>query len=330
MASRRTKIFWAICAVVYTVLLILVSITGVTYFRQIAASRTVPIFTVASPGSQYNVNTLNNAPNLLSMGIGFSSFDPQKGLKLEVAFDPRNNLTNGHGEPTSLICLSYQTKDAQFKAGEEMGVESIVVPFLGDINIFPFDKWTGSVALVARTGTDKDNCTTPLPLAPTVLGSTQAFVVSAAVTPGFNEDNSLDYSQVVLNFSARRSKTHIGFSILMFLVMWGLTLNITFICCWTWKGGKRTELGTIAMTAALFYGLPRIREAQPGIPKVGIVEDMLGYLWMNIMLICCLISLMINFILRKERKKAVQAARQALAEDSSEKLVAIEEDRKIQ
>ena len=125
-----------------------------------AASRTVPIceqssinlndrssssVTVASPGSQYNVNTLNNAPNLLSLGVGFSSFDPQKGLKLEVAFDPRNNLTNGHGEPTSLsalhhsidvfvltctVCLSYQTKDAQFKAGEEMGVESVVVPFV--------------------------------------------------------------------------------------------------------------------------------------------------------------------------------------------------------
>lgn len=311
----------------FAFLFTVVTISGATYFRQESASRFTPIFTVTSKGSQYDVNKLKSEPNLMSLGLGFSNFDPEKGLKLDVAFDPRNNLTNKHGEPTSFICVSYQTKDVEFKPEEEMGSESIIVPFLGDINLFPFDKWTGSVTINAHTGADNSSCTTPLPLVPAVVGSTQGFVLSATVTPAVNADNSLDYSQAIINFTARRARIHVGFSVLMFLIMWGLTLNLTFICCWTWKGGKRVELGTIAMTAALLYALPRVRESQPGIPKMGIVQDLVGYCWMVVMIACCLFSLMVNFILRKERKKAVQAALKTMREDNSGLLVAIEEER---
>jgi len=317
MASRRTRIFWAICAALFTFLFTLAIISGVTYYRQIAASRTNPIFAVDSPGSKYDVNQLVSSPSLLSLGMTFSDFDPEKGLKVQVAFDPKGQLTDKNGDPTFFVCFSFQSTDLQFKAGEEMSPEFITVPFLGDINTYPFDKWAGSLTFNAHFGADNDSCTTPLPLMPAILGATQSFIISAESAPVTNDDGSKDYSQAVINFSARRSNIHIYFSVLMYLVSWGLTFNLTYICCWTWKGGKRVELSVIAMTAALLYALPRVRDAQPGIPKMGIVQDLVGYCWQVLLIACCLVSLMVNFIMKKERKKAVQAVRKGMFEDST-------------
>lgn len=318
MASRRTKIFWAICAALLAFIFTLATTSGVVYYRQVIASRIHPIFAVDSPGSPYDVGQLVSSPNLLSLGIGFSDFDPDKGMKLQVSFDPMNNLTNQvnqNGEPTSFICFSYQSTDLLFKPDEEMNTETITLPFTGDINLFPFDKWDGTLTVNAHYGADNESCTNPLPLMPSVLGATQNFIVTASASAVLNADSSKDYSQVVINFSARRSKIHVCFSVLMFIVSWGLTFNLTYICCWTWKGGKRIELGIIAMTAAFLYALPRVRETQPSIPKMGIIEDLVGYCWQVLLISCCLVSNMVNFILKKERKKAIQAVRKGMLED---------------
>lgn len=324
MATRRTKIFWAMCLAFLAFLFTVVTIAGTTYYRQESASRRNPLFSITSPGSLYNVDQLKNSNFLMSLGLGFSNFDPEKGLKLEVGFDPRNQLATKHGEPTQFVCVSYQSTDLQFKAKEEMGAESITVPFSGDINWYPFDTWAGSLTINAHTGPDNTSCKDPLALVPAVLGSTQGFALTATVVPGFNDDDSLDYSEATVLFTARRTRVHQGFSVLMYMVMWGLTLMLTFICCWTWKGGKRVELGIIAMTAALLYALPRVREAQPGIPKMGIIQDLVGYCWQILMIACSLISLMVNFILRKERKKSLQENRYSTREDGSQLLACLE------
>jgi len=323
MATRRTKIFWALCAAFFAFMLTVVTISGVTYYRQVSDSRRIPIFTVNTPGSVYNAQALQAQQQLLGIGFTFSGFDPDKGLKLEVGFDPRNQLNNSYGEPSSFVCVAYQSTDLQFKKSEEMNSESLTLPFQGDANWFPFDVWYGSVTFNAHYGADNETCNNPLALVPAVLGTTSGFTLSVVVTPGYNDDNSPDYSQVTVNFTARRSQVHKGFSVLMFTIQWGLSLMLTYICCWTWKGGKRVELGIVAMTAALLYALPRVREAQPGIPKMGIIQDLVGYCWQILMIACCLISLMVNFIIRKERKNALHEARKN-KEDGSTLLVAME------
>ena len=56
-------------------------------------------------------------------------------------------------------------------------------------------------------------------------------------------------------------------------VQWAITISLSYITAWTWKGGKRTELGLMSMNAGFLYAIPRVRDAQPGIPKMGIIQD---------------------------------------------------------
>ena len=187
------------------------------------------------------------------------------------------------------------------------------------------------------------------------MGTADGFVVTAQVFPAYNDDNSFDYSSARIQFIARRTRVHQGFAIMIFIglslyspslseriltrrptVMWTLTLLLSYITLWTWKGGKRVEMGIISMNSALLLAIPRVRDAQPGIPKLGICQDselvLSDYLTITDVVISVwvllershnhpivrlfqpivvqdaqplpsLFSLQLNYVLRKERKK---------------------------
>jgi len=322
MASRRTKKFWALFFGCALLLFITISLTGYSYFRLENANSLTPTFSVLSPGSTYNVNELKSQPMLLNVGVGFTAFDPAMGLKTELGFAPQNKLANNHNEPTAPVCMNFQNTDFEFKANETMSAEALAVLFTGNTRLYPFDTYTGQIIIHAHTGEDSKSCNQPLAINPVVLGSTLGFVVSAQVFPGVNDDNSPDYSSARVMFTVRRVRQHQLFSCLIFLVMWAMSGILFYITAWTWKGGKRVELGIIAMNTALLYAIPRVRDSQPNVPKLGIIQDLCGYCWNVALVAISLLSLMINFILRKERKKD---DRKGTREDGSTLLMVLEE-----
>jgi len=304
--KKRTMILWLSFLVFGIVLAGIIAITGFTYFKQETASRFTPQFWVLN-SDQYNVTALKASPNLLTVGIGYSSFDPAKGLKLELGFQPKNNLSNVGFEPVLPVCVSHGDDDIDFEPNEEMSVQSTTVKFNGDSSWFPFDVYKGEIIINAQVGSATSNgtCVDDLPMSPAVLGSVQGFVISTVVTPGYDQTKpgNKDYASVVVNFTATRTKVAIGFSILTFFVMWSLSLIVVLIAFVVWKSGRRTELGLCSVSSGLLWALPRIRDAQPGVPKMGIMMDMVGYIWNVLLVACCVISLLINYILLKHYKK---------------------------
>jgi len=304
--KKRTMIFWLVFLVFGVVLLGTVAIVGAVYFKQDTKSKWTPTWQIQN-SKTYNITELKNSPNLLSVGVGYSAFDIIKGLKVEVAFAPRNSLSTSGATPKVPVCVSHGETDLDFDAEEEMPSESFTIGFSGDPSWFPFDRYKGELFINAHVGSATSNgtCDTPLPIFPAVLGSTSGFLISAEVTPGFDDKSSgtVDYSTALVRFTARRAKVHIGFSILMFIVMWLLSLIICLVAFVVWKSGRRTELGLCAVSASLLYSLPRIRETQPGIPKMGIVSDLVGYIWNVLLVAICLVSLLINYIIRRNEKR---------------------------
>jgi len=304
--KKRTMIFWMLFLVFGIVLLGTVAITGFMYFKQETASRFTPSFWVLN-SKYYNVTELKNSPNLLTLGVGYSAFDPTKGLKVELGFQPKNNLSTAGFTPKLPVCVSHGDEDLEFEAFEEMGTSSFSVSFSGDPSWFPFDKYKGELFINAYTGTATSNgtCENPLPISPAVLGSVQGFVITSDVTPGFDENDpgSKDYSTALIKFTATRTKVAIGFSILIFIVMWLLSLIVCLIAFVVWKSGRRTELGLCTVSSGLLFALPRIRDTQPGIPKMGIMADMVGYIWNVLLVAICLISLLTNYIIKRHVKK---------------------------
>jgi len=335
MASARTKNFWKIFFGAALILFIIIAIVSGVYYQQETVGSRVPAFSVTSPGSTYDVNALKSQNYLLNVGVGYTKFGADDGkLQLELGFSPQNNLTNSHNEPKVPVCISTKDTDFEFKAGEEIDLQGAAATLVGDINIYPFDWYTGSIIIQAYTGTqdandtEKVDCGDPLAINPLVIGSADGFVISAQAYPGINDDGSVDYGSTKIVFTARRTRVHQGFSCLMFTVMWALCCMLTYITLWTWKGGKRVEMGVISMNSALLFAVPRVRDAQPNIPKMGIVQDLAGYCWIVFIIACSLFSLQINFILRKERKKEVREKRDS-ADSQRTLLHAIDLDEKV-
>jgi len=293
---------------------------GSTYIRQRDVSKTTPAFSVSSKGSTYDTAKLNNQTSQLNLQVDFKGFKPDKGLKAIMSFSPTGNLS-ANGQPKVPVCLSLQNQDFVFKAKEEMSKEPLNVPFLGDVFMYPFDTYTATVIIDAFISNDDKNCDVPLAINPTLSGTADGFVIAAQVFPGTNEDGSEDFSTARIEFEAQRTGVHRGFSMLMFIILWCLVLMLAYITLWTWKGGKRVEMGIVSMNSALLLAIPKVREAQPAIPVVGIVQDMYGYCYMILIIAVSLFSLQFNYVLRKERKKDVRKSR----EDGSTLLLVMDE-----
>jgi ABC-type Co2+ transport system permease subunit len=67
--------------------------------------------------------------------------------------------------------------------------------------------------------------------------------------------------------------------------MWGLSSSIFVAAMSTFFRERKPELPLIALSGALLFALPNVRNAQPGIPNVvGTISDMIGYFF-NMLLI---------------------------------------------
>lgn len=68
-------------------------------------------------------------------------------------------------------------------------------------------------------------------------------------------------------------------------VMWCLSGGIFVAAMSVWFRERKDELPLIAISTALLFALPNVRNSQPGIPPlVGTTSDMVGFFW-NLLLL---------------------------------------------
>jgi len=298
---KRFRIIWIIFAVFGLILLGSVALTGAMYFRQ---ERNAQNSVLALDPTKYNTTELKQSNNLLSVAVGLVNFDPGRGLSVEIDFLPANNLSNKDNAlaPSLPVCFTYWDTDVNFTTEGSMATEDVNIELSGDVNWYPFDAYTGQLSFYAFTGQSEGLCSDPLPILPAIFGSLQGFAVKSEVDP--MAINGVNYSYVNVNFTARRTAVSIGFATLLFIVMWLLTASVVILTAWIWITGRRTELPVIVISMALLYALPNIRNGQPGIPpRAGIIADLVGYIWNVLLVSICVISLIVNYIYRKDGKK---------------------------
>lgn len=298
---KRSRIIWIIFAAFGLVVLGSVALTGAMYFRQ---ERNAQNSVLALDDTKYNTTELKQASNLLSVAVGYTNFEPGQGLDVEIDFVPANNLSNkdNPSAPSIPVCFTYWDTDLNFTTDGSMATQNVNIGLSGDVNWFPFDRYTGELWFYAFTGQTQGQCSDPLPLLPAIFGSLQGFTVQSEVTP--QAINGVNYSYVNVKFTARRTAVSIGFALLLFIVMWLLTVSIVILTAWIWITGRRVELPIIVISTALLYALPNIRNGQPGIPvRAGIIADLVGYIWNVLLVSMCVVSLIVNYIYRKDGKK---------------------------
>lgn len=293
---------WIIFAVFGVILLGSVALTGAMFFRQERnAQNNASSLVDANPG--LNTTSLQAADNILGVAIGYIDFEPGKGMNIELDFIPAKNLAdpNIDGAATQPVCFTYFDKSSNFSTDSSMPTQKLNIALSGDPNWYPFDRYSGELFFYAFAGPN-GQCTSPLPILPTVFGALQGFSVDTDYEP--EAINGVDFAYVNIKFTAKRGAVTIGFAILLFIVMWCLTTSVIILTLWIWITGRRTELPIIVLSTALLYALPNIRNGQPGIPlRAGIIADLVGYIWHVLLVSICVVSLIVNYIYRKDGKK---------------------------
>ncbi|KAJ7575999.1 hypothetical protein C8J56DRAFT_974316 [Mycena floridula] len=91
--------------------------------------------------------------------------------------------------------------------------------------------------------------------------------------------------------------------------MWLLTCMIVFLTAWVWITGRKVELPIVVMSTSILFALPNIRKGQPGITDtVGIISDLVGFIWNVILVSLSILALMANYIIRN-RGSAIPPAK---------------------
>jgi len=305
---RRIKTSWIIFSVLSVLLLGAVALTGGLYFKAENITRNSDFLAL----NEAQLQLLRQSNQSLLTLMQFQSFEPGKPLSVSFSLNPLGTLSSNASDvgdsdnsvvPVAPVCVDLDDQSFNFSAGDSMSEQNSKVQLSGDINWYPFDIYTGFMSVSAAVGQNNGDCGTPIPIAPAVGGALQGYTVSIEATPD-KPINGVSFSSWTYKFTAKRAPATRAFAILIFIIMWSLTISVFILSAWIWLTGRRTELPIISICTGLLFALPNVRKAQPGIPNdVGIIADLVGYVWCILLVSGCVVALIINWIYRKDGKK---------------------------
>ncbi|KAJ6512340.1 hypothetical protein DFH09DRAFT_1374193 [Mycena vulgaris] len=300
-------------AVSTAVLVTLVSIVGYESYKEGVSSR--------EKGNAYGVDIdstdsdnffTNWTASDLALGMVFTvdSFDPSKGsnaVGFHIDYSPINQLTTINETlpaPSVPVRLLLQSATSNFAPNTIMPPTTNTERADGDVNRYPFDIFTVDYVIYGFTSPTNGSYGTPLPLTVFSTGSIQGFKIDTTIVG----QEPFDGSGVLVHVVITRSPITQAFSLIVILVMWCLSSGIFIAAMSVYFRERKAELPLIALSTALLFALPNVRNSQPGIPAVaGTISDMVGFFWNLLLVATSAISLLANFIVKNGRGREAAA-----------------------
>jgi len=240
----------------------------------------------------------------LGVIVGVDSFDPNSktgpAIGVDLNYQPLNNLpsANGNNAPGVGIQVLVQQSTFNFSANASFPLQTNNVAATGNPNSYPFDTYTGVLVIEAAVQQSGQ----PIPLTIYTIGAVQGFTSTTKFQGLPGDGNQVDGSVVELTFEFRRSNTTRLFSAISFLLMWFLSLSVFIATVTVWFREKNTEVPLIAISTALLFALPNIRNSQPGVPTiVGTTEDMVGFFWNLVLVGASAVALLAKYVQQNKR-----------------------------
>lgn len=196
----------------------------------------------------------------------------------------------------------YGPQEIVWPRGRRLNPIEASFPLTGNENRYPIDSYESEIRLsVAKTGravpvarpskTPEAGQKTP-PAAgangPLVLTVQQeddrvptSFAIGASI-PGLkfagHNVGAGHYGVEGFNLIVRRADNVIAVSVMMMVLMMCLAMSVLMMAIGSALGDKM-ELVPLSLSVSLLFGLPALRNAQPGVPALGAFGDYLSFLW---------------------------------------------------
>jgi hypothetical protein len=113
---------------------------------------------------------------------------------------------------------------------------------------------------------------TPIPLSLAVSASIPGIKFQGSVT----RNESTQVTGIALNLS--RADNLIGLSLFINLMMTGLAVSVLAMVLQVSTAKGQFDLVPLSMSLSLIFGLPALRNVQPGVPPVGAFSDYVTFI----------------------------------------------------
>ncbi|WP_172838256.1 DUF4436 family protein [Terriglobus roseus] len=259
-----------------------------------------------------------SADDYVQLDIRITGIDPVKALLYErIRLSPRGTLAIDRNRPAEDLTLLLNSVAGQqtihFAKGERIEPVDAAVNLVGDNNKYPLDiyradldvlvskkvaraplgvPFVGPEPLVDPTepgglvvGAGDLEQSVPLPVRERVDASIPQFKFKGTVT----HDDVKKLTQT--HIAARRANSVIFSSVVIMVTMMGLAVSITAMAIKATRPGAQFDLLPLSLSISLIFGLPALRNTQPGVPGVGVLGDYVSFIWASLLVSLSAIAL---------------------------------------
>jgi hypothetical protein len=226
-------------------------------------------------------------------------------LTAQISLRPQGAIAQDEVTPAVDLKLLINNVRSQeefdFPHGKRMNRIVAVFPLNGELNKYPFDRYGTTLWLLMTTPARKTQpqaSTVPegggkeepqaehLAVGTTALQKSMTVPLTislSASTPGLkfggnvSRESSLRVTAIELGI--RRADNVIAVSILVMTLMSGLAMSLLALVLKTMTKGPKVDLVPLSFTISLIFGLPALRNIQPGVPPVGALGDYVSFIW---------------------------------------------------
>ena len=215
-------------------------------------------------------------------------------------------------------------QEFEFPKGKRVGRIEVTFPMDGDVNKYPFDKYLAYLRfIVTRAGAASAPPTVSVPESEQI-GSARAgelkvneasfhgrvpvslSVSTSASIPGikFSRDVSPDVEPNVtkVDLKIQRPQNLIVVSLFVMLLMMSLALSVLLMALNATAAGRKFDLLPLSLSLSLIFGLPALRNIQPGVPPVGALADYVSFIWAEVCVAVSAIIVMWTWLSRTRQE----------------------------
>ncbi|MFF8409048.1 DUF4436 family protein [Streptomyces omiyaensis] len=213
-------------------------------------------------------------------------------LVLRVLVTPRGKLAEAGGvSPTEDLTLQTSTStrgDLSFEAHGRIATKDLPVTLTGgSITDYPFDSYDAAIEFSAVQGGER------VPVHMTLTNADALF--SARVETA--EEGGAVFADVALG----RSDSVLVFAVFMMIAMWALAVSVLTGAWFLVTGRKGLTWPALGWMAATLFALAAFRNTAPGSPPIGSLLDYAAFLWAEIVVALCLVTVVVTGF-RAERR----------------------------
>ncbi len=239
-------------------------------------------------------------PNVADQVVVYAtvlSVDPIKGdMVVRLNFEPKGAFATQDGrlaqDLTMQVFASSGNMDRTFGKGKLMNPTEVTLGMYdGAVTAYPFDQYKADLVVLFEQPV-KDAA--PKPVASTIdfWGSAHGLKISAA------PEQEAEAADPALSVTVTRSSTTVFFAVFVMAAMWALALVALFLTLSVLFRGRKSEIGMFSYLGSMLFAFPALRNAVPGAPPIGSLNDFVALFWAEGIIAICIVLLVGTWLLR--------------------------------